>query len=65
MIAAVIFPHRANAIDAIAEAMESRHAPDAQLYTNGDRLAWLVRPIPGWMKFGATLKPHTTPPEAA
>ena len=39
--------------DTIKAALAVPHAPTDRLYTNGDRLAWLPQPMPGWYRIGA------------
>lgn len=53
MIAAVILPARTNFHQAVAEAITTRHAPESRLYTDGERVAWLPRRLPGWFRVGA------------
>lgn len=67
MIAAVIFPRRSNYLDAIVEAIDTRHGPDARLYTDGERLAWLEHPLPGWLRVAALERKdsHVAPAPAA
>jgi hypothetical protein len=51
---AVIFPLRDNFLEAMIEALENRPTRCC-LYTNGERVAWLPREIPGWFRVGAAV----------
>lgn len=54
MLTAIFLPARANAFQAISEASRRQIAgAGLSLYTNGERLAWLPRPMPGWFRLGA------------
>lgn len=54
---AVFLPARANVREAIVEAMGVPHEPACRLYTDGHRVAWLPRALPGWFKLaGAELQ---------
>lgn len=56
MIAAVILPRRETLRQALTEAIATRHDAAARLYTDGERLAWLPRPLRGWVRFAACEK---------
>lgn len=47
---AVFLPARATVRDAIIEAIGMPHEPHCRLYTDGRRVAWLPRALPGWFK---------------
>lgn len=53
MIAAVILPEREQIKPAMIEASRVVRDPACKLYTNGHRLAWLPRRLPGWYRIGA------------
>lgn len=53
MIAAVILPEREQIKPAMIEAGRAVRDPACKLYTNGHRLAWLPRRLPGWYRIGA------------
>lgn len=44
---AIFFPPRQNMREAVAEAMQNRPAR-GELATDGRRVAWLPRVLPGW-----------------
>lgn len=50
---AIILPARENCRAAILEASRMQREPHCRLYTDGKRLAWLPRQIPGWFRIGA------------
>lgn len=52
-ISAVIFPPRDKLRLAMIEASRAKHDPACRLYTDGFRLAWLPRPLPGWFRIGS------------
>ena len=52
-ITAVILPCRDNFRHAIEEAILTDHQIQAKLYTDGERVAWLPRKMPGWFRVGA------------
>lgn len=47
---AVFLPARATVREAIAEAVAIPHEPHCRLFTDGRRVAWLPRALPGWFK---------------
>jgi hypothetical protein len=49
---AVFLPARDTVREAIVEAMRVPHEPACRLYTDGRRVAWLPRALPGWFKLG-------------
>jgi hypothetical protein len=51
--AAVFLPARATVREAIINALGVAHDPHCRLYTDGRRVAWLPRALPGWFKLGA------------
>lgn len=53
MTAAVILPERAQLKPAMLEASRAVRDPSCKLYTDGHRLAWLPRRLPGWFRIGA------------
>jgi hypothetical protein len=50
---AVFLPARATVREAIVDAIGIPHEPSCRLYTDGHRVAWLPRPIPGWFRLAA------------
>jgi len=50
---AIILPACENFRMAMLDASRAVRPPNAKLYTNGHRLAWLPRPLPGWYRIGA------------
>lgn len=54
--AAVILPPQDMLRPAMLEASRVAHDPSCKLYTDGHRLAWLPRRLPGWYRIGATIK---------
>lgn len=53
--AAVLLPCRANFRGAVEEARATPHHAAARLYTDGNRVAWLPQPMPGWFRVGAAV----------
>lgn len=53
MSTAVILPPRAQLKPAMLEASRAVRDPSCKLYTDGHRLAWLPRRLPGWFRIGA------------
>ena len=53
MVTAVILPPRDRISDAIVEASRAIRPPQSKLYTDGHRVGWLPRPLPGWFRIGA------------
>lgn len=53
MICAVILPPRDQLKPAMLEASRAVRDPSCKLYTNGHRLAWLPKRMPGWFRIGA------------
>lgn len=53
MLTAVILPPRDKLHPAMLEASRAIRDPACKLYTNGERLAWLPTPLPGWYRIGA------------
>lgn len=45
---AIFFPVRENFLEAIEEALQMPREPACILATDGNRVAWLPRLIPGW-----------------
>ena len=39
--------------DSVTAALAVAHRPDCHLYTDGHRVAWLPRALPGWFKLAA------------
>lgn len=56
MTTAVILPERESCLAALQEARATAHAPQCRLYSNGKRMAWLPRRLPGWFPFGGSVK---------
>jgi hypothetical protein len=56
--AAVFLPARATVREAILEALGVPHEPHCRLYTDGRRVAWLPRALPGWFKLAAVEIPQ-------
>jgi len=50
---AVFLPERATVREAILDALGVPHKPHCRLYTDGRRVAWLPRALPGWFKLAA------------
>jgi hypothetical protein len=50
---AIILPARENCRAAILEASRMQREPSCKLYTDGHRLAWLPRSLPGWYRIAA------------
>lgn len=50
---AIILPARENFRAAMLEASRLVREPHCKLYTDGRRLAWLPRALPGWFRIGA------------
>ena len=50
---AVFLPERATVREAILDALGVPHEPHCRLYTDGRRVAWLPRALPGWFKLAA------------
>ena len=50
---AIILPAQENCRDAILEASRMQRDPSCKLYTDGRRMAWLPRRLPGWFRIGA------------
>lgn len=53
MLTAVILPPQENFRLAMLEASRAVRDPSCKLYTDGHRVAWLPRPLPGWYRIGA------------
>ena len=53
MTTAVILPPREMLKPAMLEASRAVRDPACKLYTDGHRLAWLPRRLPGWFRIGA------------
>lgn len=53
---AVIMPARATLREAVFEAVAQQHEPTTRLYTDGKRLAWLPRRLPGWFRLAVVEK---------
>lgn len=53
MTAAFILPPRDKLPPAMLEASRAVRDPSCKLYTDGHRLAWLPRRLPGWFRIGA------------
>ena len=54
--AAVILPPADQLRPAMLEASRAERDPSCKLYTDGQRVAWLPRALPGWFKIaGAEL----------
>ena len=58
--AAVIFPVQPNFLAAIEATLECR-PPQACLYTDGERVAWLPRALPGWFRIHAAIRKEPLP----
>lgn len=54
--AAVILPPAEQLRPAMLEASRAERDPSCKLYTDGHRLAWLPRRLPGWYRIGAAIK---------
>ena len=54
--AAVILPPQDLLRPAMLEASRAVRDPSCKLYTDGHRLAWLPRRMPGWYRIGAAIK---------
>ena len=54
--AAVILPPQDMLHPAMLEASRAVRDPSCKLYTDGHRLAWLPRRMPGWYRIGAAIK---------
>ena len=50
--AAVILPPQDMLRPAMLEASRAARDPSCKLYTDGHRLAWLPRRLPGWYRLG-------------
>ena len=50
---AIILPARERCREAILEASRMQREPHCRLYTDGFRLAWLPKQIPGWFRIAA------------
>lgn len=46
---AIFFPVRENFLEAVQEALQSQCEPGCELATDGRRVAWLPRILPGWI----------------
>ena len=53
---AVILPPRDRIRDAIVEDSRAVRSPECKLYTDGHRVGWLPRPLPGWFPLGGIVK---------
>lgn len=51
--AAIILPPMTQLRPAMLEASRVVRDPSCKLYTDGHRLAWLPKPMPGWFRIGA------------
>jgi hypothetical protein len=51
---AIFFPARATLKEAVAEAVQNR-PPRCELATDGKRVAWLPRIVPGWFPINAAV----------
>lgn len=54
--AAVILPPADQLRPAMLEASRAARDPACKLYTDGHRLAWLPRRLPGWYRLGGAIK---------
>ena len=54
--AAVILPPQDMLRPAMLEASRAVRDPSCKLYTDGHRLAWLPRRLPGWYRLGGAIK---------
>ena len=50
---AVILPPRERLLPAMLEASRAARDPSCKLYTDGHRLAWLPKRMPGWFRIAA------------
>ncbi len=50
---AIILPAQENCRAAILEASRMQRDPSCKLYTDGRRMAWLPRRLPGWFRIAA------------
>lgn len=50
---AIFMPTRATVREAVIEALSVPREPSCRLYTDGRRVAWLPRKLPGWYKLAA------------
>lgn len=53
MLTAVILPPRDKLHPAMLEASRAVRDQSCKLYTDGHRLAWLPKRMPGWFRIGA------------
>ena len=50
---AIFLPQRETVRDSVNAALAVPHRPECRLYTDGRRVAWLPRALPGWFKLAA------------
>ena len=50
---AIFMPAVGTVRDAVTAALAVPHRPECRLYTDGRRVAWLPRALPGWFKLAA------------